>query len=492
MERSGTVHSQPNSLMNKRQFKGLGTTFFSLAASAVIIWCLLARHTELSSSASTISTAAFDAPPPACGQLDDRKVHLPPDWTSFVPPAVGKSYVDPAFGCSVKRLTNSSEEETLENGKHPGLMHFYSTLSPMNASDTLLLITSSNGAWRVKDSNGILVVPASKMPSMNNGVPVWDASDGDSFYYTHGKNLEKGTIKGKSVKSSAVHTYKEYSGIISPAASDLSQDRDHIVLVGQNSNNTMDAFVWSFSKQTKTSVYTTSCKISGTVTETPEPGCLHKILLTPDNLLSIQFAGDGTDAEQGARLWDGKKLSTLQDATNHYDTGYDLAGKPIFVAVGNSRTQAGLKNPCPSGWGLDVRQLNDVSSAVCLLDGQPAWHVSYRGSAAQPWMAISFFDDRNPGPELFGSNKAFQPPTASNWHLYEDEIILARIDGGAIYRLAHARSRSAENYWAQPHAAISRDGKYVIFTSNMAYPNGCPAGMLVSNECMDVYLIQVR
>jgi hypothetical protein len=327
---------------------------------------------------------------------------------------------------------------------------------------------------------------------MNNGVPVWDASEGDSFYYTHSKTLEKGTIKGNSVKSDFLHTFSEYSGIVSPAASDLSQDGDHIVLVGQNSNNTMDAFVWSLSKQTKTSVYTTTCKISGTVTETPEPGCLHKILLTPDNLLSIQFAADGTGTEQGARLWDGKKLSDLQDATNHYDTGYDLEGKPVFVAVGNSRTQAGLKNPCASDWGLDVRQLNNVFSAVCLLDGQPSWHVSYRGSASQPWMAISFFDDRNPGPELFGNNKGLQPPTAGNWHPYEDEIVLARIDGRAIYRLAHARSRSAENYWAQPHAAISRDGKYVVFSSNMAHPQGCPSNMLVSNECLDVYLIKVR
>ena len=481
-----------NSPMNGARLGSLATKLFSIAACGVIACCLLARNTASSKRDSRNPGLVSGAQNPLCGQLDDGKIHLPPDWLSFTPPAVGKSYVDPVFGCSVKRLTNGSEEETLEGGKHPSLMHFYSTLSPINASDTLLLILSINGSWRVKDSNGALVVPSGKMPSMNNGVPVWDASDGDSFYYTQGKTLQKGTIKGDAVKSGVVDTFKEYSGIVSPAASDLSQDGDHIVLVGQNPNNTMDAFVWSFSKQAKTSVYTTACKISGTVTETPEPGCLHKLLLTPDNLLSIQFAGDGTGMEQGARLWDGRKLSDLQDATNHYDTGYDLAGKPIFVAVGNSRTQAGVKNPCPSGWGLDVRQLNDVFSAVCLLDKQPAWHVSYRGSATQPWMAISFFDDRNPGPELFSSNKGFQTPSSSNWHLYEDEIILAHIDGGKVYRLAHARSRSAENYWAQPHAAISRDGKYVILSSNMAHPNGCPANMLVPNECLDVYMIKIR
>jgi hypothetical protein len=76
--------------------------------------------------------------------------------------------------------------------------------------------------------------------------------------------------------------------------------------------------------------------------------------------------------------------------------------------------------------------------------------------------------------------------------LYEDEIVLTRVDGTAVYRLAHARSRSSEGYWAEPRAALSRDGKYVIFTSTMAYPNGCPSNMHVPGECLDVYLIKVQ
>ncbi len=427
-----------------------------------------------------------------CGRPNDGQVHIPPNWNSFTSPAVGESYVDAEFGCKVKRLTNSSVEETLPDGTHLSFMHYYSTFSPVNATDTMVLITSNNGAWRVKDTEGKAVVPSSKMPVMNNGHPVWDASDGTVFYYALGKTLHKATIAGGSIKSTELYTFKEYRGIVSPDAADLSQDGDHIALVGQNGNNMMDIFVWSLSKKTKTSTYTTACKINGDIAGTQQPGCVHKLLLTADNLLSIQFAQDGPETEQGVRLWNRKELIHLQDATNHYDTGYDLNGRPIFIAANNSKTLSSLKNACPGGWGLDVRQQNNISSAVCLLDKQPAWHVSYRGGASQPWVAISFFDDRRPGPELFSDNKDFREPSSSNWQLYEDEIILARIDGGAIYRLAHARSRSAESYWAQPHAAISRDGKFVVFTSNMAYPNGCPANMHVPNECLDVYLIQIH
>jgi hypothetical protein len=219
---------------------------------------------------------------------------------------------------------------------------------------------------------------------------------------------------------------------------------------------------------------------------------MHKLLLTPNNLLAIEFANDGEGTEQGVRLWDGSRLMHLQDRTNHLDTGFDLSGNPVFIESGNSHYTLGITNPCPSGWGLDVRKLNETSYASCLLDKLPDWHVSYRGSASQPWVALSFTDGRRVGPEVFQSSPGFQAPSSSNWKLYEDEIILVRVDGSAVYRLAHARSRSAENYWAEPHAAVSRDGKYVIFSSNMAYPKGCPASAHVANECMDVYAIKVR
>ena len=107
-------------------------------------------------------------------------------------------------------------------------------------------------------------------------------------------------------------------------------------------------------------------------------------------------------------------------------------------------------------------------------------------------MAFSFFETRTTSPELFTNDPSYQAPTAANCLLYEDEVILAKVDGTAVYRLAQARSRSLESYWAQPHAAISRDGHYVVFTSNMAWPNGCRAGTHVANDCSDVYVIRVQ
>jgi hypothetical protein len=431
-----------------------------------------------------------------CGRPSDGSVHIPPNWTTFAAPAEGQSYADPTFGCSVTRVTNGSIDETLSDGTHPSLSTYYSTFTAMNATDTMLLVFANDGSWRVRDLAGNVVVPRSNMPAMNGGGHLtWDASNGNVFYYTLGNTLYKATISGNTVTSSALHTFTEYSGIVSPDSADLSQDGDHFALMGQNTNSTMDIFVWSFSLQAKTSLYTTACTLSGSIASQGQPGCVHKLQLTADNLLSIQFAGDGTGSEQGLRLWSGGTLVHLQDSTSHYDTGYDLKGNSIFAERGNSFSLAGLVNPCPGGWGLDARSLSNLSSSSCLLDNPPSWHVSYRGGPSQPWILISAFDGRSPGPELYNTNPNFQAPSASNWQLYEDEIIVVRVDANnsptLVYRLAHARSRSVEDYWAQVLGTISRDGRYVVFSSDMAYPNGCASNMH-GNECSDVYLIKVR
>jgi hypothetical protein len=446
-----------------------------------------------------LNLQALGQAPVLCGQLDDGLPHLPPSWDSFAPPGTGQSYVDPAFGCPVKRLTNSSIDETTWDGKYLSFMHYYSSFTPMNATDTMVFIISDDGIWRIKDLNGNIVVPSGNTPIFS-GHPVWDATNGNVFYYTSFNTLYTGSVTGNTIQRAPLHTFNEYRGIISPDSADLSQDGDHIALVGQNADNTMDVFVWSLSQQIKTSVYTTSCTIIGNVTGASQPGCLHKLQLTADNLLTMEFMYDGPAPEDGIRLWTGSALVHLQDKTDHYDTGFDLTGNSIFIAMNNWLTLPSAVNACPSGWGIDVRLLSSIITsqptwpgAACLFDHPQYWHVSYRGSASQPWAAFSFFDARPQGPEFYSSDPNYQvPPSASKWELYEDEIVLAKVDGSARYRLAHARSRSSEGYWAQPRAAISRDGKYVIFTSNMAYPGGCPANMHVAGQCSDVYLIKVQ
>ena len=77
--------------------------------------------------------------------------------------------------------------------------------------------------------------------------------------------------------------------------------------------------------------------------------------------------------------------------------------------------------------------------------------------------------------------------------------MVMKIDGSTFYRLARAYSRSAENYNANPKGSISRDGKYIAFDSNKAFPNGCPANFqrndidgTPTNDCSDVFVVKVQ
>jgi hypothetical protein len=419
---------------------------------------------------------------PSCGQRDTERVTIPPNWSSFVPPAKGESYVDPVFGCTVVRLTDSRAAGVAEH-------HYYSTLSPMNADDTRILIGDEHGNRRVVDLTGNVIVAAKDMPAANPGTVLWDAKNGDEFYFTRGNSLMRGSIEGHKVKESVVHTFREYRVVVFPDKTDLSIDGDSFAMWAGHTTETgpLDIFTYNMATNVKKAAYTTSCS---QIVPYVQGACVHGITQTADDNVIIGFANNGSCTECGNRLWNGSKLVAIQDGTNHIDAGYDLSGRSVFIEVGRESTLHGETNPCAGGWGLDVRRLDNLESATCLLDHQPSWHVSYRGDSAQPWVALSFFDDRKNGPEVFDKSAGFEEPSSTNWQLYEDEIVLSRIDGKTTYRLAQARSRSSESYWAQPRAAISRDGRYVIFDSNMAYAkDGCPAGV---EDCADVFLIKVR
>jgi len=118
----------------------------------------------------------------------------------------------------------------------------------------------------------------------------------------------------------------------------------------------------------------------------------------------------------------------------------------------------------PSQWGYGLLDLASNAVRLCLNDG-----IQNVGNAAQQRETCS----RRAGlssssttarvlPGLFFY--CFNNPTNMRVELYSGEILLwdARQHGPS----AHHRSRTAENYWAQTRASISRSGKYVAFDSN--------------------------
>jgi hypothetical protein len=60
-----------------------------------------------------------------------------------------------------------------------------------------------------------------------------------------------------------------------------------------------------------------------------------------------------------------------------------------------------------------------------------------------------------------------KPPVNQPWGTFAQEIYLVATDGSQrVRRLAHHFSEVKGSYWNSPRADISRDGKFVVFTSN--------------------------
>jgi hypothetical protein len=56
------------------------------------------------------------------------------------------------------------------------------------------------------------------------------------------------------------------------------------------------------------------------------------------------------------------------------------------------------------------------------------------------------------------------------WTTYTNELLLVRLDGGEVRRLAHHRSRPFNGYNYSPRASVSRDGAAIAFASNYGWP----------------------
>src|SRR5579872_7348059 len=140
-------------------------SFLHLVAISISwIWVVNSRQAQAQTRSSTTTVSG-----PSCGQADDGLIHTPPVYDSFAPPAEGQSYVDPQYGCTVTRLTDSMLDTPVVP-RH----HYYSTLTPFNANSSLIMVFLDSGTNEIRDMRGNIVVPTAGMPASNTGVEPWD------------------------------------------------------------------------------------------------------------------------------------------------------------------------------------------------------------------------------------------------------------------------------------------------------------------------------
>jgi hypothetical protein len=401
---------------------------------------------------------------PSCGQPDDGLIHVPLNYNTFTPPAEGQSYVDPQYGCTVTRLTNSMQDSPIVP-RH----HYYSTLTPFNANSTDVMVFLDSGSNEIRDVHGNMVVSAASMPNANTGDEPWDPTDPSAFYYVNGNQFLKGTVSGGTVVSTVLHTFSNFGQVNIPDEEDLTDDGTKIWLIGNPGSECAGTGIL-YDRATD-SVISQSLTLSS----------CHKIQIFPSGkMLCTNCNGNNVTIynTDGSLYW-----NPPYPGSAHGDVGTDLQGREVLIHTANGEPSL---NACADAWSsLTVVDINAKAPVNCLINGIPAWHVSYRDSS-KGWAAVSFFDSGAcPDYSCFFPQNLIS--TWQNlWPHYAEEVILVKIDGSQIQRIAHHRSRTAEYYWAQSHAVISRDGKYVAFDSNMDISN---SGFVSPNQYSDVYLV---
>ena len=403
------------------------------------------------------------------GLIDAGDIITPPAYQTFTPPNMGESYIDPAFGTRVTRLTDA-----VAMG-YNRVLHDYSSVDPFNSDSSLLVLYgeggSGNGRFIFRRATGEVVVSRA---TLNTGGSVstlfWSRTDPLTFYATRGGNqLWRGVISGSSVTWTSLRTFSGYTSISinGKGEGDISPDGDHLLIL----DNTL----------TKVVLYKISTNEVSSELDTTT-SWFDFVDFTADNEVIFCSTANGAGNTQGMQVYS-KNLVRLRQLVNfkgHSDRGRNLLGEPV-IAVEASEDLAGA---CTGGnWaGAELARISD-GAKVCLLnppDFNMGVHCSLNGSFRTGWALIESY-----GPTLANPIGSLPGDWASNWKKYYQEILLISLDGTVRRRLVHHRSRNqgGSGYYWQPRATMSGDGAYMIFGSNM--------GIASPDDVTDVYLVNL-
>jgi len=492
-QRSTTVHS------NIDVYIALAVAATAMVAGCRNVTTPPAATSSKPGNASTSTTAAGTI----CGKLDDHLVHVPPSYSCaggtctgnpFLPPGKGASYVDPQFGCTVTRITDA-----LGDGLGAAAHHNYGTITPINANDSYVMINLENGSKQIVDFSGGVIVPVGNMPPSTSQQLPWDMTVPTRFYYASGTKIARADIAGLpgcatnhncTVTSTTLHDFSgTYASIAIPDEEDISDDGDHVWLVGDTF-----AFLYTLSTNTVGPRMNVGTKDSSSG--------WHKIQIMPSNRMLMTWSSWGA-SPAGQELYNTNATLNwhMFDQNVHTDCGTDLNSNEVCVVERIPDTGGGISGAgaCPT-WtgtqdgGIDVINMT-THAAQCLVDVNWAdTEISYRdGRQGAGWVFITFFKNATcPTYSCFDTTSPTHLLSSwtTSWIHFAEEGILVRIDNNNSslhsYRLMHTRSRSSENYWAVPRGAISRDGKYVVFDSNFDISN---TGL---SNYTDVYLTKVQ
>ena len=403
---------------------------------------------------TSISLEIAHAQSQAPGIKTDRAVYAEPPLPML--PAAGGKFNDPVFGTQVMRATDQAD------GAAPGLGTYYSHWPTFNCNNTKLLIRKGvTGDAIIKDFDAVNFTVGSSRALPNSlpggGGPNWESSiwsntDPNIIYTFSGYYYGGMRLYAFNVATNVFTLLRDFSY--------LSGGNDYLRQMYMSAND--DVFCWLqyraganngepvyylvYKRSTDTVLFHNSC--------TAYVGGVNEVHVDKSGRwlqVAIAKQPDGT----GTRILD------LQ-------TG---AYQPLVESVDHTPGHGDLGTGTILGFdnydnGISMRRLESAHAFQDIFlfktaDGTTDWTNGFHGSMLaddESWITIGTYDDPS----------CLLPESG----IFEDEIIQLATDGSQrLRRLLHTRSAIdnltiTTGYWAMPKPTISRDGRFIAYTSN--------------------------
>ena len=235
--------------------------------------------------------------------------------------------------------------------------------------------------------------------------------------------------------------------------------------------------------------------VNGTLGAQLDPEALYSGPCTPDpqwgqpdpdwvgvsplgNYLVVQWGAEGTGRCEGLETYDiqsGAYIGHVTSGHPHADLTVLADGlTEVFVSAELSGPSAG--QAWVNGTAAENSDLDNPALAYRLLPGPATGESEPNYLYGIDWGGFEHISCRGP----IGTCVLTGYPSPGNGALdpLEDEIYMIHLDGSGVLRLAHHHSSGAE-YWSQPRASVSLDGRFIIFDSDWGFPDGQTIAYLI-------------
>ena len=370
----------------------------------------------------------------------EGKDTTPPSATQ-TEPTFGNSYVDPAYGLTVRKMTDASGTRFNRN--------IYSRIQPENSNSTLFMTYHGNAEYRVYDRQTLALVRP--LPSLGPQSEIqWHPSNPRRIRYTTGGNSFDGTLELLELdiddpQGTAGSVLVDLTGRLPWPNVDPQEGGSGFISDGAEGSPSRDGsrYAWGVVNRFEAVVGMVSVDVStdtilGTLSAAnfAQLGDLDHVSMTPSGNAIVASYDLGTIAYDV----DFSNPRQLHHATEHSDIAINAQGRDTLVII-NFESGDLMMVDVQTAQRTDLFNIFEENTDTSL-------HISGKAFDKPGWVVISSYNCRaQPG---WACNKVIAVELAAN---------------PRILNLAHTYNCGMD-FWTEPHAAPSRDLRRVYYNSD--------------------------